>query len=238
MPESRRTQNALLCRQNPATISLKCIIFANMKKFITIFAAAAVMFSAGSNAAAQSIGDILKSAANSSTIKSAVESATGISLNASIIGTWTYTGSAVSLKSDNKLTEIAGNAAVASVSDKLDGYLEKIGIREGTFSYTFASDSTFTTTFKGKTLKGTYSISQDGKRLTMKYGSQMQLLSMTGEMSATSSSCRILFEADELMTFLKRISKVAGNRSNSGMAALSGVLDKYDGVNLGFELKK
>lgn len=209
-----------------------------MKKFITILATAAVMFCAGSNASAQSIGNILKSAANSSTIKSAVESATGISLNASIIGTWTYTGSAVSLKSDNKLTKIAGNAAVASVSDKLDGYLEKIGIREGTFGYTFASDSTFTTTFKGKTLKGTYSISQDGKRLTMKYGSQMQLLSMTGEMSVTASSCRILFEADELMTFLKRVSKVAGTRSSSGMAALSTVLDKYDGVNLGFELKK
>lgn len=209
-----------------------------MKKLITMVAAAAATLLAGGVASAQSLSDILKSAASSSTVKSAIESATGVSLNSSIVGTWTYSGSAASLESDNTLSEIAGNAAISTVTGKMDSYLSKIGVKAGTFSYTFASDSTFTNTFKSKTVSGTYSISEDGKRLTLKYGSQLQLLSMSGNVDVTSSTCKILFDADELLTYLKKMSKLTKSSSNSALSTLSAAASSYDGINLGFELDK
>lgn len=209
-----------------------------MTKLITMVAAAAATLIAGNMASAQSLGDILKSAASSSTVKSAIESATGVSLNSSIIGTWTYSGSAASLESDNTLSEVVGNAAVSTVTGKMDNYLSKIGVKAGTFSFTFASDSTFTNTFKSKTVSGTYSISQDGKRLTLKYGSQLQLLSMSGDVDVTSSTCKLLFEADDLLKYFKKISKLAGSSSNSALSTLTAAASSYDGINLGFELDK
>ena len=57
-----------------------------------------------------------------------------------VAGQWEYDGIAVSLGGDNKLANAASNMALGSVEEKLNEYLAKVGIKKGTFSYTFNDD--------------------------------------------------------------------------------------------------
>jgi len=205
-----------------------------MKK---IFLAVAMIALISGTASAQSLKDLLKGISKESSLKDVVESVVGTSLNESIVGTWTYKGSAVKLKSDNTLTELAGNAAVTTVTDKLDGYLSKVGIKPGSFQFTFQSDSTFTTKVLKKTVSGTYSIGEDDGSINLKFGKQMQWLSMTGEADVTSSSATLVFEADKFLDLIEKLAAVAG-KSNSTIATIATLLSNYDGMMIGFEMSK
>lgn len=205
-----------------------------MKRIVMAAMLAVIM--AGS-ASAQSLKDILRGISKESSLKDVVETVMGTSLNASLVGTWTYTGSAVKLKSDNALTELAGNAAVTTVTDKIDSYLAKVGIKPGSFQYTFKADSTFTTKVLKKNLSGTYTVAEDKETVTLVYGSQLQLLSMTGEADVTSSTATLVFEADKFLDFIEKAAAVAG-KSNSTLASISALLQNYDGMMIGFAMKK
>ncbi|MFI3240022.1 MAG: DUF4923 family protein, partial [Bacteroidales bacterium] len=101
----------------------------------------AITFLGTTSANAASIGDLL----NSSTVQSVVSAVTSGSTAtaASIAGKWSYSGSAVELESDNFLTSAAGSLATSQVESKLDTYCAKVGIKSGTFSFTFGSDNSF-----------------------------------------------------------------------------------------------
>lgn len=115
---------------------------------------------------------ILKDILSSSTVKDAVTSLTGGKsvTSANLSGTWNYVNPAVLLEGDNALKNVAAGAASGEIEKKLQSYCDKIGIKSGTFSYTFNTDSTFSCVFKGKTLKGTYSLQEAEKTIQLKYG--------------------------------------------------------------------
>ena len=147
-----------------------------MKKiFLAAVAIAASMYAGGVSASAQSLKDLL-----GSTVKDAVETAItgGAVTPQKISGTWAYSGCAVGFESENMLKNVAAKAAASQLEGKVNTYLEKIGLKNGTFSYTFNADNTFSTTFKGKSFDGTYEISEDGSRITMKYGKSLKLMSI------------------------------------------------------------
>ena len=148
-----------------------------------------------------------------------------------------YTGSAIGLESDNLLTELAGNAATGTVTDKVDEYLSKVGIKKGTLSFTFKDDGTFTATLKKKTVSGNYTIADDNKTISMKYGQQLQWMSMTGSASLVSSKLTLLFDADRLMSFINTIAQFAGT-ANSTIGTLATLLSQYDGMDAGFSMTK
>lgn len=104
------------------------------------------------DAQAQSLKDLF----NKENIEKVVNAVTDKN-TASMEGTWTYTGSALAFESDNLLQQAGGAVAASAVEKKLDDFLQRIGIQSGQMSFTFAADSTFQTTIKGKTMKGTYS---------------------------------------------------------------------------------
>ena len=191
----------------------------------------------GSAVSAQSLKDILKGIGNSSAVKDIIETVTGTTIKENIVGTWVYTGSAIGLESDNLLTELAGNAATGTVTDKVDEYLSKVGIKKGTLSFTFKDDGTFTATLKKKTVSGNYTIADDNKTISMKYGQQLQWMSMTGSASLVSSKLTLLFDADRLMSFINTIAQFAGT-ANSTIGTLATLLSQYDGMDAGFSMTK
>ena len=133
------------------------------------------------------------------------------------------------------LKNVAAKAAASQLEGKVNTYLEKIGLKNGTFSYTFNADKTFSTTFKGKSFDGTYEISEDGSRITLKYGKSLKLMSMTAVVTVTSSELNLMFDADKLLTF---IGKISATSSNATLKTLSTLASQYDGMNIGFKLKK
>ena len=208
-----------------------------MKTFFRIIFASIMMCSLCGSGEAPTLTDFLKKAASSSAVQEVVESVTGISLQADIKGTWDYSGVAVKLVSEDLLKSAAAGVAAGQVEEKLDGYVQKIGIKPGAFGFTFSDDNTFTTTFKGKNIPGTYTLDEQAKTLTLTYGktSFMKGFTMTATVNITSSQLDLMFNADKLLDF---IGKVSATSKNTTLSAISAVAEQYDGMKLGFELTK
>ena len=188
------------------------------------------------SAQAQSWKDILKS----ETVQKVVSSVTGgqsVTV-ASLQGTWTYVDPAVQLGSDNTLKQIAGSAATTELEKKLKEQCAKVGIVEGVFSYTFHEDSTFTSALKKGSLKGTYSVNEADKTIAFTYTagtSDRAIYTLIASTVLAGDNLTLLFNADKLLTFL---TKVASLTSNSTFQSLSQLAEQYDGLMLGFDLKK
>ena len=206
-----------------------------MKKFISIVLMAGALCLAGQSASAQSLGDLIKGITGNEAVKGVVEKVTGTTIPVDVKGTWTYSGTAVKFESEDLLKSTAATLAASQVEEKLDQYVAKVGIKAGTFSFTFNEDNTFTATVKGKSFKGTYSISDDFKSMSLQFGKTIGLKPFTAAISATSSQLDLLFQADRLLELL---GKLTSSSSNSTLKTIGSVVTQYDGMKLGLELKK
>ena len=206
-----------------------------MKKVISIVLMAGALCLAGQSASAQSLGDLIKGITGNEAVKGVVEKVTGTTIPVDVKGTWTYSGTAVKFESEDLLKSTAATLAASQVEEKLDQYVAKVGIKAGTFSFTFNEDNTFTATVKGKSFKGTYSISDDFKSMSLQFGKTIGLKPFTAAISATSSQLDLLFQADRLLELL---GKLTSSSSNSTLKTIGSVVTQYDGMKLGLELKK
>lgn len=204
-----------------------------MKRIVTLSAVATLtLFSMNLSA-----GSWLSNALSSETVSTVVSSVTGGSTvtTSSISGTWTYASPAVEFESDNALTSAAASLTTSSIETKLASLYTKAGIKQGAFSFTFNSDSSFSCTVSGKSLSGTYSINGSALTLNFTAVSSINLGSLTTQTTLSGSSLSLLFQADELLTF---VSKVASISSNDTLSAISSIIDQYNGLKLGFDLSK
>ena len=206
-----------------------------MKKNWVLGIAVCGILSMSDAAYGQSIKDIL----NSSAVKDAVTAVTGgkkLTVE-NLAGTWTYVNPGIQLEGDNALKNVAASVASSEMEKKLKEYCAKVGIVEGAFNYTFNSDSTFTNVLKGKTLKGTYSFNPDEKTMELHYGKigKSKLTTMTAHVVLSNDELSLLFDADKLLDFLTKLSAVS---KNTTLQTLNKLASQYDGMMLGFELKK
>lgn len=186
---------------------------------------AAVMTAAAGNAGAQDLKSVL-----SGVVKNVVGDKTTTA--SSIIGTWTYAGPECQFESDNLLTKAGGEVAAKEVEEKIQKVYEKVGM-DGC-QYTFSEDGSYSCTIKGKTSSGTYTFDSDAKTVTMKSKLGIKTVAYV---TVTGDSMSLVFKADKLMSVLKTITSAAAS-VNSTASTISSIADSYDGLRLGFELKK
>lgn len=179
------------------------------------------------DAQAQSLKDLF----NKENIEKVVNAVTDKN-TASMEGTWTYTGSALAFESDNLLQQAGGAVAASAVEKKLDDFLQRIGIQSGQMSFTFAADSTFQTTIKGKTMKGTYSYDQSTKKAQLKFS---KLLNINTTVNCTSQQMELLFPSDRLLDLLTFL---ASKSNNATLQSIGSLAESCDGMMLGFTLEK
>jgi hypothetical protein len=197
---------------------------------------ASILYIAGNTASAQTLKDILDKAANNSTVTEIVEKVTGVNISkGDIKGTWNYTGSAVKLESENILKSAAAGAAATQIEKKLDEYLAKAGLKTGTFSFTFNEDNTFATTVKGQSFNGTYTLSEDGTTINLKYGKSLGSTGITATAQINASTFELLFKADKLLDL---IGKLTANTNNTTLKTIGSLAGQYDGLKIGLELQK
>lgn len=207
-----------------------------MKTILNSIVIASALFLAGNIASAQSLKDILGKAANNSTVSDIVEKVTGVNLSkGDIKGTWNYTGSAVKLESEDIMKTAAAGVAATQIEKKLDEYLEKAGLKTGTFSFTFNEDNTFFTTVKGKNFNGTYTLSEDGKTLNLKYGKSLNSTGIVATAQINASTFELLFKADKLLDLIGKLTAASSNTTLKTLGTLAG---QYDGMKIGLELQK
>ena len=203
--------------------------------FKSIIIIAALCF-ASNTASAQKLKDILGKVANNSTVTDIVEQVTGVNLSkGDIKGTWNYTGSAVKLESEDLVKSAAAGVAATQIEKKLDEYLSKAGLKSGTFSFTFNEDNTFATTVKGKSFNGTYTLSEDGTTLNLKYGKSLGSTGITATAQINASTFELLFKADKLLDL---IGKLTANTNNTTLKTIGTLAGQYDGLKIGLELQK
>ena len=180
-----------------------------MKRFVFWHIFVAALLMA-SNSRAQSLKDLLNS----------------------MEGTWIYTGSAIEFESDNLLQKAGGSVAAGAAESKLNEQLAKVGIKEGQMSFTFNADSTFTAKVGAKSIKGTYSYDTSTQHANLKF---MKLIPLSAKVNCTSANMDLLFNSDKL---LKLITLISSKSNNTTLKTIGSLANSYDGMMLGFALKK
>ena len=207
-----------------------------MKKLLCMWMAVCGLLLIPGNMKGQSLKDIL----NSSAVKNAVTSVPGgkaVTFE-NLQGTWMYVNPALQLEGDNALKNVAGSLAATEAEKKMKEYCAKVGIVEGVFNYVFNSDSTFTSALKRGSLKGTYSVSPEDKTVTLRYtvdNKKLTVSTLTAHVVLSGNELTLLFNADKLLKFLSTVSSIS---SNTTLKAINKLASEYDGMMLGFDLKK
>lgn len=184
-----------------------------------------VMCEVSANAGAQDLKSILSGVAKAVVGNKATTAS-------SIIGTWTYSGPECQFESENLLAKAGGEMAAKEVEEKMIAVYNKVGMNN--IRYTFNEDGTYSYQMKKRTVTGSYVFDDAAKTITMtgKLG-----LKTVAYVTVTGNDMSMVFKADKLMSILKTITGAA-SKVNSTAATINSVAEAYDGLMLGFELKK
>lgn len=184
-----------------------------------------VMCGVSANAGAQDLKSILSGVAKAVVGNKATTAS-------SIIGTWTYSGPECQFESENLLAKAGGEMAAKEVEEKMIAVYNKVGMNN--IRYTFNEDGTYSYQMKKRTVTGSYVFDDAAKTITMtgKLG-----LKTVAYVTVTGNDMSMVFKADKLMSILKTITGAA-SKVNSTAATINCVAEAYDGLMLGFELKK
>lgn len=184
-------------------------------------------------------GQSLKDFLNSDAVKKAVSTVVDSKVTSeNLQGTWNYLKPACELKSDDLLKGAGGSVISSQLEKKMQDICSKAGITEGNFSYIFSADSTFSNILpKGKPLGGTYSYNPETQIVTLQYaiGKKLTVTTLEGKISQSGDNINLLFNADKLMKLLSLVSSITNSTT---LKAVNQLASQYDGVMLGFELKK
>ena len=184
-----------------------------------------VMCGVSANAGAEDLKSILSGVAKAVVGNKATTAS-------SIIGTWTYSGPECQFESENLLAKAGGEMAAKEVEEKMIAVYNKVGMNN--IRYTFNEDGTYSYQMKKRTVTGSYVFDDAAKTITMtgKLG-----LKTVAYVTVTGNDMSMVFKADKLMSILKTITGAA-SKVNSTAATINSVAEAYDGLMLGFELKK
>ena len=165
-----------------------------------------------------------------------VQSAIGDNLTTetSVIGTWNYSAPACVLDNGkDDLLATAGNSVAATAAESyLTNIYKKIGFDKCVF--TFNEDGTYKTSLGKIATTGTYTFNVEDKTITFK---TKLGLTFTAKVSVTINSMSLTFNADKLLNAVKAITGYAGN-INKYAKTINSLVEKYDGIQLGFQLSK
>lgn len=209
-----------------------------MKKTSIILAAFATLLitscgSLGSSSTGSILGSVLGSATSGETLGNVISSVLGTDkmTESSIHGTWRYSGAGCAFTSDNALAKAGGEVAASTVKEKLDEQYKKLGLSSSNTQITFNSDNTYSAKIGGKSFSGNYTFNSSDQSVKM----QGTLLSLTAYVKRTTSGMSVLFESKKALTLFQTLTALSGNSTASVIGDIS---KNYDGVRIGFDMKK
>jgi len=148
-----------------------------------------------------------------------------------LIGTWRYDSPGVAFTSENLLAKAGGEVAATKVEQELAPYFQQVGISSQNTSVIFNEDKTFRATIAGKSWSGTWTFDEASAKVTL----QGLLLSVNCYAKREYGGIALLFESKKLLTVLQALATLSGNSTAQKVGDLS---KNYDGIRLGFDMKK
>lgn len=149
----------------------------------------------------------------------------------SIVGTWNFKGSAFVFESENALAALGSDAVATQLEAKVDQYLAKFNIQEGSCSIVFNEDKTFVFTMGDRYVSGNYELNADTKELTMTFG----MFKTVANVVYDAGTINLVYQSDGLLRLLK---SVGSKSTNATFALLGTLLEQYDGLRIGLAFAK
>lgn len=163
------------------------------------------------------------------TLQNVVENVASDHIRFNITGEWIYKGATVNLKSSNQLANIGSQVLGNTLDAKINEQLAKIGVKPDMMRMTFNADSTFQAKTNLREVKGTYSYNSSSQELTLVIAKTVPV-KIGVEVKATN--IEFLFDADGLLTILKKIGSTVQIKALEGLTAL---LNNYDDMQVGLK---
>ena len=153
-------------------------------------------------------------------------------INKALNGEWTYSGPSVDVSGKNLLAGVGKPIAKGKLKKKLKNAYKKLRLDKMKPQFSFDEDGNCAVKLLGMSLKGTYNYNPSQEKVTFKWHG----IPMTARLKRSGKKkLHLTFDADKLLKLFSLASKVS---DSSTLKALSFLLDNYDDVMVGFELKK
>ena len=149
----------------------------------------------------------------------------------SLVGTWKYNGPGCAFTSENLLAKAGGEIAASKIEEQLSAQYSKLGLSASNTYIQFKEDGTFAAKIKGKAWNGSYTFDETQSQIQLKG----LLLNMTGYVKKETNGISVLFESKKLLSLVQTLSSLSGN---SQLSTIGEISKSYDGVRIGFDLKK
>ncbi len=194
--------------------------------------AASAVGSAASTGA-NAVGSMIQTATTGSNLTNLLASVIGLDkvTKQGLVGTWNYKTPGVAFTSESTLAEAGGEVVASTCKEKLASTYSKVGFKSGNTSFTFNEDGTFAAKILGKSWNGTYTFDEKTQAITLKG----LLFSLNGFTKRNSDGIALLFESKKILTVIQALGAMSGN---STLNTISEVAGNYNGVRVGFDLKK
>ena len=179
------------------------------------------------------MSQVLSAMTNGTGVVNAISSVIGLDKvkAQNLIATWSYSGPGCAFTSENLLAKAGGEVAAVQIEEKLLPYYKQVGISSSNTFITFNEDGTFTSKIAGTPFSGKYTFDEASQKITLKG----MLLSVNCYAKKEINGISILFEAKKLLTVLQTMSAMSGNKDLQTIGDLS---KNYDGVRVGFDMKR
>lgn len=163
-----------------------------------------------------------------------LDKVTGTATELLIVGTWNYTQPAMTFEGGDLLSNVAGEALAAKLSTKLQTAYNAVGIKQGSCSFTFNEDNTFSAVMGSRTLSGTYAYDTTTFAITLNFDSKLlKLGTMTGYAYITASGLDLVFDCTRLVKMLTTLGAKV-----SALSSVTSLMGNYNKANIGFSFTK
>ena len=179
------------------------------------------------------MSQVLGAMTNGTGVVNAISSVIGLDKvkTQNLIGSWKYSAPGCAFTSENLLAKAGGEVAAVQIEEKLQPYYQQVKISESNTYITFNEDGTFSSKIAGTPFSGNYTFDEATQKITLKG----LLLSVNCYAKKELNGISILFEAKKLLTVLQTMSAMSGNKDLQTIGDLS---KNYDGVRVGFDMKR
>ena len=151
-----------------------------------------------------------------------------------LVGNWAYNSPAVTFESDNVVQKATGAVGSAAIVSKIKPYYDKAGLNGLTIE--FGADSTFVAKVKRMTVQGTVeSLGNGAFKFDIKALGKIPAGSINARAERQGSNLALTFDAQKLIKLVETVASLSGNAT---LKTASDLIKSYDGVNIGFNLKK
>lgn len=155
-----------------------------------------------------------------------------LKINQTLKGQWTYSGPSVDVSGKNLLAGVGKPIAKGKLKKKLKNAFKSMRLDKIKPQFAFDEDGTCSINLLGATLKGSYNYNPSQEKITFKWHG----IPLSARLKRNGKKkLHLTFDADKLLKLFSLASKVS---DSSTLKALSFLLDNYDDVMVGFELKK